>query len=67
MKIGNDVMQPTNQVRNLAVYWNNLMTTMAYVNKLFGQLSGTVHAITCKCNIFDQGYNKDHMQSLELP
>ena len=36
MKIWSDVIWPADQVRDLGVYWNNLTTTKAHVNKLCG-------------------------------
>ena len=66
MKIGSDVIQPVDQFSNLEVYWNKLMTTMAHVNMLCGQLSCTIHAIACKCNILDRDTTKIIMQSLVL-
>ena len=42
------------------------MTTMAHVDKPYGQLSTTIHAITCKCNIPDRDTTKIIMQSFVL-
>ena len=63
MKIENDVIWPADQVRNLGVYLNNLMTTTAHVNKLCGQLSSTIHAIACRHNVLNRDTTKIVMQS----
>ena len=39
---------------------------MAHANKLYGQLSSTIHAIACKHNILNKDTTKIIMQSLLL-
>ena len=64
MEIGSNVIWPAGQVRNLGVYWKNLITTTAHFNKLCGQLSCTINTIACKHNLLDSDTTKIVMQSL---
>ena len=66
IKIRSDVIWPADKIRNLRVYWNNLMTITVHISKLCCLLSSTIHAIACKHNILNRDTTKIIMQSLVL-